>query len=224
MYIKVLTNRIKRFLLIDVFISKTWHGNDYGGFYVADEQLNRDSIVYSFGVGEDISFDRSIKKQYSCQIYLFDPTPRSESWLKTQCDFCDYNYLKVGLAKKSGEKQFYLPKNNDHVSGSLTNRQGLNQDSISCTFLNLREIMQKLQHNYVDLIKMDIEGEEYEVIRDLLNMGVIFGQIIVEFHDRFESVKDNSKYVIMEMRKHGYQCFGVSKSLEEMSFIHVSIL
>lgn len=223
MRIKKITNIVKSILHLDIYIKKTWHGNSYGGFYVADDFLNHDSVVYSFGVGEDISFDRSLKTKYGCSIYLFDPTPKSAHWLMSQKDCSDYIFSKVGLAKKSGIREFFLPCNDKHVSGSLTSRPELKSKSIDCEFSSLMDIMKTFGHGEIDLLKMDIEGEEYEVLRDLLDKGVKIGQIIVEFHDRFISTTDNSKDVIKEMRKKGYQCFGISESFQEMSFIHESL-
>lgn len=41
---------------------KIWYGNGYGGFYVNPDLLNSSSIVYSIGIGEDISFDLDVIK------------------------------------------------------------------------------------------------------------------------------------------------------------------
>ena len=46
-----------------------YHGSAYGGWNVAASQLNKDSIIYSFGVGEDISFDTSLIEKYGCNIF-----------------------------------------------------------------------------------------------------------------------------------------------------------
>src|SRR4051812_17502788 len=46
--------------------------------------LREDSVVYSFGVGTDISFDLELIDRFGVQVHAFDPTPRSISWLKSQ--------------------------------------------------------------------------------------------------------------------------------------------
>jgi hypothetical protein len=49
-------------------------GTNYGGWYVPiDMNLTKDSVVYSAGVGEDISFDILLQNKYDCHVYLIDP-------------------------------------------------------------------------------------------------------------------------------------------------------
>ena len=59
-------------------------GSIYGGWTICTEAgLGSDSVIYSVGVGEDISFDLDLIKTFGCQILAFDPTPRSINWIKT---------------------------------------------------------------------------------------------------------------------------------------------
>jgi FkbM family methyltransferase len=46
----------------------------------------------------------------------------------------------------------------------------------------LATMMQMLGHARIDLLKMDIEGAEYEVIDDLLGSRVAVDQLLIEFH------------------------------------------
>ena len=48
-----------------------------GGIFRLMPKLNEDSIVYSGGVGEDISFDLKLQDKYNCNIFLIDPTQRA---------------------------------------------------------------------------------------------------------------------------------------------------
>lgn len=53
-------------------------GTEYGGYLLPENiNLNSESIIYSLGIGEDISFDTTLSGKYNCKIYMFDPTPRS---------------------------------------------------------------------------------------------------------------------------------------------------
>mgnify|MGYP001380326887 FL=1 len=54
-------------------------GTNYGGWYIPKNiNLNKNSIVYSGGVGEDMSFDLLLNDKYGCKMFLIDPTfPKS---------------------------------------------------------------------------------------------------------------------------------------------------
>ena len=71
-------------LKVSIIIEKKWYGNNYGGFYANPDLINQDSIVYSFGIGADISFDEAIIKNHNCTVYGFDPTPKSIDWIKNK--------------------------------------------------------------------------------------------------------------------------------------------
>ena len=53
-------------------------------------------FIYSFGIGEDISFDTELIGLYSCIVHGFDPTPRSINWIHfntTPNKFIFHDYL-----------------------------------------------------------------------------------------------------------------------------------
>jgi ubiquinone/menaquinone biosynthesis C-methylase UbiE len=67
---------------------------------------------------------------------------------------------------------------------------------------------------------MDIEGSEFNVIRSLPK-NVIFGQIVVEFHERFfKNGKKALKEALKILKKNGYYCFAISSHGDEYSFIN----
>ena len=52
-------------------------GSDYGGCLVPRDFLTANSVCYCVGVGEDITFDLGLIDRFGCEVYAFDPTPRS---------------------------------------------------------------------------------------------------------------------------------------------------
>src|SRR5215203_4740509 len=59
-------------------------GSEYGGWIVCPDLFVPQSIVYSVGIGKDISFDLVLIKHYGMNVIGLDPTPSSVEWLKTQ--------------------------------------------------------------------------------------------------------------------------------------------
>ena len=103
----------------EISCESKWFGSEYGGFYVLPKLLNKRSIVYSFGIGKDISFDKEIIRAFNCKVYGFDPTPKSIKWCEGQTLPENFIFLPFGIAKKTGIYSFNLPKNENHVSGSI---------------------------------------------------------------------------------------------------------
>ena len=50
------------------------------------KDLNSKSVVYSIGIGTDASFDLELINTFNCEIYGFDPTPKSIRWVKKNID------------------------------------------------------------------------------------------------------------------------------------------
>lgn len=181
--------RIKKILSVeDSQIDLVFCGNDhYGGFSVVDGMLNYDSIVYTFGIGEDLSFSEFIINKWGCQVYAFDPTPKAIKYVNSHSlinneRFHFYNY---GISNIDGVGKFHLPKNESNVSGSLEKYNGVKEETIDVELKRLPSIMKELDHKNIDLLKMDIEGTEFDVIDGLQDNEIRFTQLCVEIHDRF---------------------------------------
>ena len=204
----------------------SWYGNTYGGFYVCPDLLNEKSIVYSFGIGEDISFDDAIIKNHQCSVYGFDPTPKSINWVKVKEVSPKFHFYEYGISNESGFVDFFLPKNPEYVSGSLVKQENVDTArKVRAEMKSIKDIANELSHNYIDVLKMDIEGSEYDVIDDILNSDIPITQILIEFHDRFfEDGRLKTKQSIQKLKEHGYQIFAISDSLEEISFISKNAL
>ena len=214
------------FLKKSIKCNHVWYGNQYGGFYLNPEFLDENSIVYSFGIGEDISFDITVIKNHNCHVFGFDPTPKSIDWIKNQTLPDKFHFYEFGISNKSGFFDFYLPRNPKYVSGSLVAQENVDvMNKVSIQMKLLEDITRELGHKHIDVLKIDIEGSEYDIIENILNTKISITQILIEFHDRFY---DNgilkTKQSILKLNQHGYKIFAISDSFEEISFINVGAL
>ncbi len=212
-------------LKIDVKCNHKWYGDSYGGFYINPDYLNEKSVVYSIGIGEDISFDLDIISDFKCSVYGFDPTPKSINWIKQQGSSIPKQFIfsNIGIGSESGLVDFYLPRNPNHVSGSLIKQTHVSSENkIKIEIKTLANMAREFGHTHIDLLKIDIEGSEYSVINEIINSAVSIDQVLIEFHDRFlEDGHKKSKEAIDKMRKKGYKIFAISDSFEEVSFIKI---
>lgn len=206
--------------------SYKWYGSSYGGFYINPDLLNQKSIVYSFGIGKDITFDMKCIKNHGCKVFGFDPTPKSIQWISSQITHPMFVFNNYGISSITGYQNFFLPINPKGVSGSMVNTQAVNQNnSIKVLMKSFNDITDYFDHKLIDVVKIDIEGSEYEIIDDILNSNCIINQILVEFHDRlFDSGDLQSKLFVDKMNKKGYGIFAASCSFEEVSFIKKDLL
>ena len=204
-----------------VKIKKKWFGNSYGGFYLNTKDLNSKSIVYSIGIGTDASFDLELINTFNCQIYGFDPTPKSIRWVKENIDSRKFKMSEFGISSFSGKKRILPSKNQNHVSGSLISIKTVDKkDSIFLEFKTLDEAMKSNNHKYLDLLKMDIEGAEYDVIENILNKSIKINQIVVEFHPHLiKNGRKKTQDIILKLNQKGFKCFGISDTFLEYSFL-----
>ena len=71
--------------------------------------------------------------------------------------------------------------------------------------------MKKLNHTSISLIKIDIEGTEYQVIDHMIENGIFPEQILVEYHHRFNNKdKKMTQSSLNNLRSCGYRIFSIS--------------
>jgi FkbM family methyltransferase len=194
-------------------------GSDYGGWHLATDYVAGDSIVYSAGVGEDISFDLQIIERFGLQVHAFDPTPRSIQWARSQHLPAAFTLHEYGIADFDGELTLYPPSNPAHISHSVV-RKDAGQTPIQVPVKKLSTILRTLGHTRLDVLKLDIEGAEYAAVADMIAAGIRPMQLLVEFHHRFPGIGlRKTKDTVKLLTGSGYTLVWVSDSAEEFGFL-----
>ncbi len=208
-----------------VTIPREFHGSESEGWCVASNILSPGSIVYSIGIGDDVSFDLSLIDRYGVNVYAYDPTPESIEWVARQKLPDTFHFYGKGLAHYDGVAHFYRHKKETNICHSMSLRKETVQNAIEAPVERLKTLCKENNHTEIDLLKMDIEGAEYEVLDDILQSDIKIGQILVEFHHRFKSIPPRiTKNAIANLNKLGYKIFFVSLKGREYSFIHERLL
>lgn len=209
------------FCFEDVALPHVVLGSDYGSHCVYPGSLGSGSVVYSFGVGEDASFDVALIEKLGANVHAFDPTPRSIEWVKAQALPPAFHFAPVGIADFDGKGQFHPPTNPEHVSHSLLPRATATAAAVEVEFRTLKSLMSGLGHARVDLLKLDIEGSEYAVLDQLLDQAIPVDQILVEYHHQFRDISPRrTRASIERLRQAGYRVFYISATGREFSLIH----
>ena len=200
-------------------------GNRFADWTFCPDHLNGHSVIYSFGVGEDVSFDLQLMERFGLEIHAFDPSPRSIEWVRQQDLGEGFHFHPFGLAGSDGNRIFSEPEEPGiHSLKMIEDREGKEEgrSTMELPVERLSTIMQKLGHKRIDLLKMDIEGSEYEVIEDLTGSSLPVTQVLVEFHHRFGHIGiEMTRRAIQILNRAGYRIFHVSASGEEFSFIKI---
>jgi FkbM family methyltransferase len=141
-------------------------GSDYGGWWVPASLLGPDSVVYSVGVGEDITFDVELATRFACTVHGFDPTPRALRYVRSHTPE-NFVFIPVALWTSEGTLRLYAPATAAHVSLSVTDRDRTG-DFLDVDCDTLAGFRRRFGHDTVDLLKMDIEGAEAAVLEWLI--------------------------------------------------------
>jgi FkbM family methyltransferase len=217
---------IKQIAGQDVWYSPQIKANTirHGDWCFIPDNLTSESIIYSLGVGEDIIFDVEIIKEFNVSVEAFDPTPNSIKWLENTATPDNFNFHPFGISNQDGDLKLYplvIKGKKSSTMFTLDNECSSDESEfVEIPVKRLSTIMTELKHQKIDILKMDIEGAEYDVIDDLLQSNLDVKQLLVEFHHRFETIgRKKSEDIIKKLNNSGYKIFFISEKGREYSFI-----
>jgi FkbM family methyltransferase len=211
------------FLKPDLVCQKESLGSAYGEWDLVTKTIDSNSIVYSFGIGFNASFDTDLIDRFNLVIHAFDPTPESIRWVKKQGFSNNFIMHEYGIAGHDGNVLLYPLENPKAIQKTILPRPSTRERAITVQVKKLSSIMNELGHNRIDVLKMDITGAEYNVIDNIEKSGIRPHQILIKFHHRFPGVGiRKSREAINKIRAMGYHLFSVSRSNKKLGFIKKS--
>jgi FkbM family methyltransferase len=197
---------------------------NFGDWCIDPRSINKDSVIYSLGIGEDIEFDLGMIQRFGVKVHAFDPTPNSINWVQDRVGSEDFIFHPYGISNVDEMLKIFprVDRRGKKSTSmfSVVDEGACQNDGIEVQMHTLNTIMKKLGHTRIDILKMDIEASEYSVLDDVLQSGIDIDQILVEFHHRFKSVgNDKTTQAIRKLNDEGYQIFFISDLGREYSFI-----
>jgi FkbM family methyltransferase len=149
-------------------------GTVYGGWVVPDGVIESDWVCYCAGAGDDITFELGLIERYGCTVVAFDPAPESAEHVRhAAAGVEEFTFFPVGIGPYDGNTEMYVAENPEHMALSAANIQATDR-KVDVPVRSLPSVMRQMGHERVDLLKLDLEGWEYEVLPalDLGRMGV----------------------------------------------------
>ena len=188
------------------------YGTEYGGYYLPEPlPLNKDSVIYSFGAGEDISFDVELAHATGAKVHIFDFTPRAIEHVTKVKDYFDDKILLSPSKRYGGGDKSYLTRlvlnrvesdqlvlhpyglytqdcnlpfyfpENPEYVSLSANPEGKSDKTLIAPVKCLETIMLELKHDHIDVLKLDIECVELEVLDQLIRSDIRPRYLAVDF-------------------------------------------
>ena len=164
--------------------------DNYGAWTLCADLLPDDAIVWSFGVGGDISFELEVERFIErSTVRSFDPTISSAAFTALCAKSIDVRcpvFQPIGLAPETGVLRLYRSLN--PLIGSLASVPAAGYDpqpAIVANVSSLADLLVEYGVGHLDVLKIDVEGAEFDLVESWDELPVT--QLAIELHDRFYS-------------------------------------
>lgn len=147
------------------------------------------------------------------RIIAVEPNPGILGYLKLNIEVNGLSNRiiveEAALADRSGQGVLFVPRDSP-VNASLSREYasrygGENLDVVSVRMKTLSDLVDEYKLDRIDILKLDIEGEESNVIQHIIASSILdrirIGNIIIEAHGEDESITLASL-----LRSRGYSC------------------
>mmetsp|Transcript_22208 Transcript_22208/g.48363 ORF Transcript_22208/g.48363 Transcript_22208/m.48363 type:complete len:416 (+) Transcript_22208:68-1315(+) len=155
-----------------------------GGWWLcgADSAVGNDCVVYSFGIRENFSFDHYVAGR-GCTVHGFDPSPAG---LHSEASYESITPTGTGHGKGQAIYHPYgLGNDGTYEPGTVPFRwpgMGYLRDSNSnqWTLKTLPRIQTELENDRITVLKVDIEGGEWDMMTDIIQSD--WDELCMELH------------------------------------------
>lgn len=160
--------------------------------------LDSNSLVVDVGgyVGD---FADLLHKKYGCKMAVFEPMPDSFSKLHERFSSNSaIQYFNYGLAGSDR----YLEVDNAHDATSLVS-EGKGGNRLKVLLRSFKTVMDELRIKEIDLLKINIEGGEYELLPHIIESGFMprIKHIQIQYHIFIPNAKKQRLAIKTDMHK-----------------------
>lgn len=190
-------------------------GTRYGGWWLDRRALGKHPLLIDCGLGRDISFPTAFLARFGGAVVGIDPNPASLAY----CQAHQPSGMTIkarAFWREAGQRLSFhlprppeqLPKGADGVSGSLLGSHSYaGAETADVLTTSLAEVLREAGRAECDVLKLDIEGAEYEVLADLCRSGELrrARQVLIEFHHHCtQHSLDDTRRIVAAIRACGF--------------------
>lgn len=174
--LKAIVNRLK--LTKESRRCKEWFSIDGDNTLRQEYPLDENSIVFDLG-GYKGQWASDIFSRYCCSVYVFEPVKAFYEEIEKRVRFNDkIRSFPIGLGKENKEIKIFVDKDQSSIykTGSWIE---------TIVLQSFEEFLETHNINSIDLIKINIEGAEYDLLEFILEkeLQIRLQNIQIQFHD-----------------------------------------
>jgi FkbM family methyltransferase len=177
---RVFLRRLKRRVAVRADCATAYLGTEYGGWPVPLDVLDRGSVAYSVGAGGDVSFDLELIRRVGCEVHSFDPTSGAAEHV-AGIEEPRFVFHPVAVWLYDGVIEMFVAADPGNMALSAVNLQNTRR-SVTVPCRTMETIRRELGHAHIDLVKLTIDGGEYELVPTLDLEGWRTRVLVVALH------------------------------------------
>jgi FkbM family methyltransferase len=144
-------------------------GTASGGWILPVERIAKGGVCYCAGVGEETSLEDDLLRRTSCRVWSFDPTPESAAHVAKQpFDASRFQFVSTGIGDRTGTLRFFEHPDREMLPAYSAVNIWNTASYFEAPCTTVPSLMQTLGHQALTLLKLSIEGAEWQVLRHLL--------------------------------------------------------
>ena len=175
-----------------------YFGTRYGG-YAVPTGLVKDGEGLCLGAGEDISFEIELAARLAMTVHIFDPTPRSIAYSTSVIGELETEgaltgrllFHPYGVWSEAKVMRFYAPQDATHVSHSILNMEHTTE-FFEAECWTPHQVVNRLDLDDLALLKLNIEGAEYEVMQSVFDAQIRPTVICITFDELHTQIDDGA--------------------------------
>lgn len=148
------------------------------GHTLLNQNLDKPIVVFDCGANKG-DFTKQVNTRFNATIWSLEPNEDVGGQIITGERI---TWIRAVLSGKDGEQLFSLAE--DSEASRVIREDDVTAETIRVRAISLAKLFEIANVDFVDIVKLDIEGAEIEVIaRTPMERLQQIGQITIEFHD-----------------------------------------
>ena len=205
-------------------------GPKLDGGYILDKRIvHITKKIITCGLNDDWEFEKHfLKINQSCEVLAYDHTVNKKFWIERfKKDILHFFlFKKIRLRKIISIFKYYdyinfFKNKNKHYELKISNENIKNKE------ITINEILK--DHDNL-ILKIDIEGDEYNILNQILKNSKKINALLIEFHDIQKNmhlikkfIEQSNKLKLVHIHANNYQCIDkdINPSVIELTFTNI---